>query len=186
MSVLFLGIELPEQVKAALTGYLPAQSMHIRPIKPELFHLTLHYLGRSEPEIVIDAIRSAQVAERCHTFEASVERLGHFGNKEKPSVLWAGVAPSEPLSHLHAALLPVLEECHIAADTRPFRPHITLARGRWRGRPSVPESASIQRFYHRRFNPLLFSVNRFVLFESQVSDQGRAYPVIASFELQTG
>lgn len=184
MSVLFLGLELSETIKADLASYLPTQSKHLRLVKPALFHITLHYLGEIERERVLHVLQQCNQSLVCEPFELTISSLGYFGKKQKPSVLWAGLDPCDALSNLHQALIPVMAACELEVDSRPYHPHITLARGRWRSKPLKEDQDILDTFYRQSFQPIQYRVNSFVLFESKVTEQGRSYPVIQRFNLK--
>lgn len=90
---------------------------------PADWHVTLHFLG-SLPRPRIDAVR-AGLAVPLTPFAL------HFGQTE----LWphglAVLLPStvpEALQQLHARLGLALQDLGLKTDTRPYRPHLTLAR----------------------------------------------------------
>lgn len=186
MSVLFLGIELSEAVKGHLCAYRTDPSRHIKPVNPELFHITLHYLGELKTETIRDEVLRRLAEIEVAPFEITISSLGHFGRKQKPSVLWAGLEPSEALSNLHSALFPAVEACGVKIDSRRYHPHITLARGRWRSKPVRQDHQVLDAFYNQHFASITCVVDSFVLFESQRTEQGRAYPVIQRFPLAEG
>lgn len=93
------------------------------PVKAERLHLTLHFLGD------VPARRLGEVAAGLQTyFEPFDLELGQ-------SEVWPnGVAVLLPahtplqLQRLHAGLSDAVAALGLAVDTRPYRPHITLAR----------------------------------------------------------
>ncbi|UHD15965.1 RNA 2',3'-cyclic phosphodiesterase [Thiocapsa bogorovii] len=96
-----------------------------RAIHPSDFHLTLAFLGPLAPDVlgcaegVADRIRAPEL-------ELELDRVGCFA---RARVLWCGPAcPPETLPALVSDLQVRLATCGLAADPRPYRPHITLAR----------------------------------------------------------
>lgn len=93
------------------------------PVRTERLHMTLHFIGDVEGERMPELADSLQLP-----FEG-------FPLKFERADLWPhGVAVLEPeavpapLAELHAELANVLERLALPVDTRPFRPHVTLAR----------------------------------------------------------
>ena len=109
----------------------------LRWVAPELIHLTLSFLGEvHDPTPVMQALESCH----CVPMDLSVGKLGVFPNLRRPAALWVGVAETREtpgtLNRLQAevaqALLPFAKP-----ESRPFAPHLTLARIRgtpWFGR----------------------------------------------------
>lgn len=96
-----------------------------RAAHPLDLHLTLHFLGELTPEQVQLAVAAADEV-RSHAFSLRIDRVGYFPG---PRALWCG--PSRwptALSKLTSRLGQGLTERGFAPETRPFHPHITLAR----------------------------------------------------------
>jgi 2'-5' RNA ligase len=104
---------------------------------PAKVHLTLRFLGEiaeEETGPVAAALEAACQQARACSFE--LNRLGAFPNPKNPGVIWAGPAePPAALLSLEAGLSAGLEAAGFASESRPFHPHLTLARRRRRGRP---------------------------------------------------
>jgi 2'-5' RNA ligase len=68
-------------------------------------------------------------------FTVAVEGLGVFPDVRAPRVLWVGLADQgEALRRLAADVETALEAIGFAAETKPFHPHLTLARIKERSR----------------------------------------------------
>ncbi len=130
----FVAVDLPEDVERALGAV--AQSLRdaridgLRAVRPDGIHLTLKFLG-DVPETRVDEIGNAvseAVAEH-RQFEVSTGGFGAFPNSRRPQVLWAGIEGRlEPLMRLQAEVDAALAALGFATETRPFHPHLTLAR----------------------------------------------------------
>ncbi|QYF95657.1 RNA 2',3'-cyclic phosphodiesterase [Massilia sp. PAMC28688] len=93
------------------------------PTRTERLHVTLHFLGEVEQAALPHLAASLEVP--CEPFEL---RFGH-------NALWhSGLAVLEPLATppeliaLHARLSAAVTGAGLAVDSRPYRPHVTLAR----------------------------------------------------------
>lgn len=187
---LFVALELPEHLRDeldrrthALRGKLPKA----RWVRPQAMHLTLSFLGETESERLDDLRRELAVA--CATavaMELRLHEIGAFPPRGKARVLWAGLAgadgrPSPALAHLRTAVAEAVERAAgVAPETRPFHPHLTLARCA----PPWPRDA-LERFLSD-FGALpdeAFTVAEGVLFESELHPAGACYRVVGSYPL---
>jgi 2'-5' RNA ligase len=90
---------------------------------PSRWHLTVCFLGPVPPTPGLSA-RLAQVAARTAPVPLELGTAGHFGDR----VLWAGV--SGDLQPLADAVREAALNVGLEVESRPYRPHLTLARGR--------------------------------------------------------
>lgn len=135
----FLGIDLPEDVRSALTVQqflLPLP----RKVAPETMHLTLVFLGDC-PEPALEAAHEGFASLKASAFPLSLQGLGLFGGP-KPRAVWAGVAPSDPLMRLQAKAETIARRAGCPVDSRTYLPHITLGRF---PPPPFPETARLER-----------------------------------------
>jgi RNA 2',3'-cyclic 3'-phosphodiesterase len=128
---LFLAFDLPTAVRNALATLgqrLKPECRAARWVRPESLHVTLKFLGETDPQKV-PAIRAALAPIRSAEPVAMEFRvLGFFPNEFKPRVLWCGVQATPNLVALAAAIEQALEPLGFARETRTFSPHLTLAR----------------------------------------------------------
>ena len=111
-----------------------------KPTPAPRLHLTLHFLGPVVADRV-PALRSALAAATpVRGFELRIDR----------AALWPrGLAVLEPaqvpaaLTRLHAELAEVLIDRGLTPETRPYRPHVTLAR-RATGAIPPPQSFGVR------------------------------------------
>jgi 2'-5' RNA ligase len=124
---LFIAIDLPKAVCFELARLVAEPPPGVRPVPIAQLHLTLHFLGD-----VDETVRAAVVAGlgrvQLDPFSIAIRGTGVFPPRGRPSVLWAGVAPSPALLDLHAAVGGQVEAAGIAVESRPYLPHVTLAR----------------------------------------------------------
>jgi 2'-5' RNA ligase len=158
------------EVVAELTPRLPG----LRWTAPEGWHLTLRFLGPTEPTVLAALEpRLRQAAARCPPAAVPVGGLGMFPERGSPRILWLHVELPDTLRGLQ-------QECEAAAvdlgfppESRSFRSHLTL--GRWRAaapRPALPEV---------RLPPA--RLETLVLFKSELRSTGAVYTALAAFPL---
>lgn len=140
----------------------------------ENYHLTLAFLGEIGEAQARDAIAALDAA--CASMppvELRTEGLGHFG-RPSDATLWLGIAPSPELVELCDRVRAELVAAGIPFDSKPFRPHITLARRARLPRGSMPELVF----------PLSARAARVTLFKSTLTQDGPIYKELYAVELR--
>src|ERR1700754_212487 len=128
---LFVALTPPAAVVEELcraTGALRAQLPALRWARPEQWHLTLTFLGEVDDRSRTDlAERLARVAARAAPLTLSVGAAGRFGDR----VLWMRVhGEIDGLRQLAASVRFAARRARLSVEDRPYRPHLTVARGR--------------------------------------------------------
>src|SRR5436305_11815420 len=102
----------------------------LRWVDPAGIHLTLAFLGELDDQQLAEATQAAELSTRLiPSFEYRLSHPGIFGSPRQPRVIWIGVEePSGNLQLLHHQLNLELAQRGFEIDTRPFAPHLTLAR----------------------------------------------------------
>ncbi len=132
----FIAVELPSnarRVLGRLVESLRGQDLQcLRLVNPDGIHLTLKFLGQVPvPRLhaVADAMNRA--AAGAVPFEIELQGLGGFPNLEAPRVLWVGIGGNPaPLAELAGTIDGELTRLGFPPESRPFAPHLTLARVR--------------------------------------------------------
>lgn len=138
---------------------------------PETFHLTLKFLGPTRKELLIP-IQSvlAAFSGAYPAFTLTVGGIGVFPHVRNARIVWIGIHGQT--AHLTQVVTDLDKKLHaigIPAQSRPFFPHITLARIKKPIRPSVLNPL-IQRF-ESETSPA-FPVNRLVFYKSRLTPEG--------------
>jgi RNA 2',3'-cyclic 3'-phosphodiesterase len=149
-----------------------------RPVKvvAEPLHLTLKFLGDT-PRFMPDAVSAAitEVCSRHARLEFEIAGLGAFPRAERPSVVWAGVSPAEPLAALAAELDAHLEPLGFPPEQRPFHPHVTLARVKGRSPEALAEIMGL--YAGESFGIAVVAEAHF--YQSVLSTDGAEYRLLA-------
>jgi 2'-5' RNA ligase len=133
----FVAIELPEEARGAAAEALQAlrqtevaRSVEARWSRPEGLHLTLHFLGSTEPaslpsiEAALGSLAKAQLP-----FSLCLGGTGCFPSARRPQILWLGIRGAlTEVAALSAAVGQVLGPLGFPPEPRDFTPHLTLAR----------------------------------------------------------
>jgi 2'-5' RNA ligase len=150
--------------------------------RAEKFHVTMKFLGDVPARRAGQLARAAERVAPCYApFTVSLGVCGVFPSRSRPRVLWLGFADG---ADRLAALRDDLEaECareDFPRETRPFHPHITVARLR-----SADADARRLASLHleRGFEPVEFAVAEFTLMRSELGAGGSVYTPLARYEL---
>ena len=176
----FVGLEIPSAIRARLAG-LQAGVPGARWVRPDNLHLTLLFLGELDGAALgdLDQMLASVIAA---PFDLSVSGVGQFGGRRGSRAVWAGVAPSPELEQLQARVASAVARAGIAAETRRFVPHVTLAWLR-----SAPDER-VARFLSD--NAMLqagpWEVRRMVLYSSHAGPDGNDYRPEATYGFGTG
>ena len=184
---LFIAVPLPQQISDRAAACLPLAVPALRPVRPELLHITLAFLGPVADERLVDAIEATRTAiqrDGGHpAFGLTIDHAGRFPPAGRPSVVWLGVgAGRDELTRLAAALIRALTDRSFVLEDRRFSPHLTLARVR----PDAtgPESRTISAAIGALVVPeLRVTVDRIAVVESRLSPAGPRYTTRAEVPL---
>lgn len=174
----FIAIEVPCDFGDEL-AYLSRQLACTVPgrfMRRETYHLTLAFLGEigeMESHLVIEAMD--EVAEDGRPLGLAPTGLGTFG-KPADCTVWLGISPAPELMGTAADLRRALTERGIAFDTKPFRPHITLARRAKLPRGTLPALDF----------PAPAQAQHMTFYKSTLSAEGATYKPLYSVDLEQG
>lgn len=173
----FIAISLPDEAKielgrvaAALAHQMPARS--VRWVKPELIHVTLRFLGKTAvTQLPIIAAELDHVAANHAPFSLHLNGLGCFPNRQRPRVIWAGLAGElAQVKALKQGIDEVLSPLGWEQGKRPFRAHLTLGR--------VKDSHKLRGVaWGAEVEQALVPVTAVHLIESQLRPAGPVYTV---------
>ncbi|MFM8986567.1 MAG: RNA 2',3'-cyclic phosphodiesterase [Planctomycetia bacterium] len=173
---LFVAIDLPADVQRRLLRLVPAAS-GVRPVAAGQVHLTLHFLG-GVAAAAVEPLTTALAGVAWHGFPLVLAGGGRFPPRGPASVLWVGVRESGPLRGLHSALAAAMRDHGLPVETRPFVPHVTVARlARHAGRAAVDDFLRAA----DQLEPLEVGVDRFHLYRSDRGPAGQVHAVLRSF-----
>lgn len=180
---LFLAIELPREVReriAELQAELRPRLRLARWVPPSNVHLTLRFLGETSADVAqrIGKRLEEELVSRA-AFVLKFRGVGAFPSARRPRVLWIGTleAPRE-LFRLQSVVEEAARVEGFSPETRPFEPHLTIARFRRpeRGLERVLASIGQPSFGEMR-------VSELVCFESRLCPSGASYSPLARFEI---
>ena len=177
---LFVGIALAGAVVRELesaVSRLRSSDSGLRWTEPDSWHITLQFLGNTTPE-QYDCLM-ARLSEVRH--EPVHVQLGSLGCFDRAGVFFADVAATSGLAALGRSVLAATGGCGFATETRPFHPHITLARSKGQGRGAELRAFAARMRGKPAFTP--FTAREFLLYESHLGVERARYEVRGRFPL---
>ena len=178
---LFIALDIPADVRTGLTSYMErARTMaaEARWARVEGLHVTLQFVGHVD-DAVVEQIKAALRSIKAAPFQVKFAGVGFFPNPNAGRVFWAGVDGGNHLARLASTTDAALEELGFPSETKPYHPHLTLARAS--SRPL------------RGLKPLLdepppqfgtMTAREFFLYQSQPQKGGSKYTKLERFELE--
>jgi 2'-5' RNA ligase len=160
-----------------LAGYLDAcraLAPDFRWVAADSLHLTVRFLGGVEYDR-LEALAGSLRALRFEPFTMSLGDLGTFGRGTAVRVTWLALAAGgDQLRRLAAEVEARCSAHGFEPETRPYNPHLTLARARQRrgGRlPELPPPPELPGW----------TVAGFRLYRSRLGPGGASYSVLEEF-----
>jgi len=189
---LFVAIEISEPVAAntlSLIARLQSTAAGLAPqarvtwVTGDRLHITVQFIGHVD-EAKADAIRSALASPLPITpFDLTVAGVGTFPPRGNPRVVWAGLTGGrDRLITVGRLVGERLAAAGVAAEERPYNPHLTLARVRdaagLRAQALVARAGDIDLGTTR--------VDAITLFESRLSPKNPEYVALQRVGFDAG
>ncbi len=184
----FIAIELPDELKVKLRQLgagLPArQATWLKWVDPDSIHLTLKFLGNIPADRTDEILLAMEKATReVPSFQLEVKDLGVFPNPKRVQVAWVGISGEiDKLGPLQQRLESNLALLGFAPETRPFTPHLTLARVRNQASPEEQRKFG-ELITGTRFEAGIIKVTAISLMRSQLTRAGAIYSRIGLAKL---
>ena len=184
MPRLFVAVSIPPAQRKELAS-LRDEELEARWVAEDNYHITVRFIGDVEAERVpafeaalaeVQAPPLAKVTPREMSVRGSGLRV--FPSYRKPRVLVVRVERDENTRIVQEDVERVLQEVGLQPETRPFRPHITIARFRRVDRSRVRSFVN----EHDDFGLTPFLARGFTLLESKPGPRGPTYEAVAHFE----
>ena len=178
---LFCAVSLGEPVAskaAAAAARAQRLAKDAKWAKAEGFHLTLFFFGWVEAERLPELEKAlAGAADGQPAMRLGVRGSGTFGSSKKPRVLWLGLTGDlAPLSQLQSRVSAAVTP----PESRPFAPHLTLARARDpRGDPALAKCREAL----AELDCGETTVAALELYRSELSPKGSHYTLLSSWPL---
>ena len=174
---LFVGVPLADEVIEELSTIsmrLRSSDDGLRWSTPESWHITLQFLGNTpQYECIVAQLREL----RSPAVAIQLEGLGFF---ERAGIFFAGVRLTPQLATLQENVTAATSLCGFVPETRPYHPHITLARSKKKGARGLRD---LKNRIHREPAFTHFAAETIALYESLVRPGGSHYEIREQFGL---
>ena len=199
----FLAVELSQELRAELATVQQELKHRIEPemkrdmriswARPASIHLTLKFLGDMD-EQVVDSLRAAleQAIGSQIAVNVPLERLGAFPRPQSPRVLWIGPsenwekgAEAKRVAEIHGAIEQACEDLSFLRETKPFSPHLTVARIKV-GERQVGVALAKSGALDRPLSLGSLAVESVVLMKSELKSTGSVYTKLWDVRVRAG
>jgi RNA 2',3'-cyclic 3'-phosphodiesterase len=180
----FFAVRIPENTKLIMKDHMEKIKERVpfsRWVHYMDLHITLAFLGSASPDKLAEAtknVKAALIDEPALTL--NINKLGFFGSVDSPRVFWADSEESHELKTIRQKVFSACEKAGFQLETRPFRPHITLAR-KWSGAHPFDKDM-LDLWNDLQPNPLLFLAGDVVLYQTHLNKTPK-YEAINIFPL---
>ena len=178
---LFTGLDLPPDVIRNLDGLMARlrPAARIQWSSPANLHVTTKFIGEWPPARLEELKTALGRLGSRHPIRLAIRQLGFFPNAHSPRLFWCGIeAPG--LDGLAADTDAATSQLGGARATRPFSPHLTLARIKDR-LDLEPLRQAIAGLPSLEFGQ--FESRTFFLYQSALKPTGSVYTKLAEFPL---
>ncbi len=187
-SRIFVAFAIPEVQRTRLgrlQGLIAPELPNARWVTPEMFHVTLAFLG-DVPDLDLNPVCRAVVAacEGVPPFTVNLQSLGAFPDPAKPRVAWVGLTGPgmDELATLQAAVAGAVAEAGYPAEDDRFHPHLTIGRIKAKKGEELDMTPLVAHF--RTWSAGNFAVNAVATYASTITPEGPAYMTLASTTLR--
>jgi 2'-5' RNA ligase len=189
---LFVALDIPEDIRQRLADYVQRSQQlvpSVRFVRVDGLHITLKFLGETQK---LAAICEALEKIEHPGFPVTIAGTGFFPNATHPRIFWAGIDAPQILPTLAQKIDVACAELGFATETRPFTPHLTLARsgsgnphgsGLQGSRPLETLANKLTQEEAPHFG--MMDATHYHLYESQLHPRGAIYKKIATFPLKS-
>ena len=183
----FCAIEIPSLTRQRVLHHITKLRASVPDVRASWsreisIHLTLKFFGEI-PEALVNNLGAAisRSVSGVVSFPILIADSGVFPQPRDPRVLWIGVTDLKgQLTNLHERLETEFEKEGFPRDTRPFHPHLTLARLR-----NQRGARDIARVHEElSFPPEEITVTELLLIRSELSSKGSKYTTISKHPLK--
>ncbi len=191
----FVAVELDASLRQALVQaqarlrsrleQAAGPGVRVQWVRPDSIHLTLKFLG-DIPEERVGEIRTALTGAVARQVRLSVpaEGLGAFPDARAPRVLWVGLLERDgALTRLASEVETALVAIGFAPESKPFHPHLTLARIKERSR-DVGRALSRGGLLEQDMKPGALAVDAVCLMQSELRPSGAVYTELCRLPLK--
>ena len=154
----------------------------IKWVEDHNIHITLKFLGDTEIKKIPDIERVLQQVASIHSpIAIQLVKLGLFGSRYDPKVIWVGIEPYDHLVMLMKDLQAELKTIGYEPDRQNIVPHLTIGRIK-----EIKDKQLFQRIIEkfREISSKEMIVPECILYESILKKEGPVYLILKTFPFQ--
>ncbi len=183
---IFIAIDISDEARRQIAAYVEdlrraAGRARVKWERPDKLHLTLKFLGDTDPSRIKRVEDAVERVAQLHTpLDAEVAGTGVFPNAAAPAIMWLGVSEtSGQIAAIATGIEKEFAKPGYKREKRSFHPHITIARIR------DPRAARHLSKIHleNEFGPIAFDVRNITIYESKLLPTGSIYSVVSEHAL---
>jgi RNA 2',3'-cyclic 3'-phosphodiesterase len=180
---LFTGLDLSEESRELLERLLDGLRplAHLKWSAIYNLHITTKFIGEWRPERLEELKAALARVGKRENVSITIQGLGWFPNPHNPRVFWAGIQGGSALAMLALDIDSAVEPLGIPRETRPFSPHLTLARVK-EAAPLQELRQAIAKLESVEFG--CFTADRFFLYLSEPGAAGPVYTKVSEYPFQ--
>lgn len=181
----FIAVPISEATKVFIHHWIEANKSDLRFktwVHQEDYHITLAFLGHVEVngQLRLLSERVKEIVASIPSFVLSLKGLDVFGRQDSPRIFWAAIENSSPLHYLQKQVFHACNDVGFKLDSKPFHPHITLAR-KWISEKPYVQTTKLQHVFENE--NLTFLIENIHLYQTHL-DQIPKYESIEVFSLK--
>ena len=181
----FVSIDLDdEQVLSrveSIISSLKSIGGDLKPVERENIHLTLKFLGDINKAKLAE-VRKALSAVKFQPFQLEIKGAGAFPSLNRMNVIWVGIGEGwTQVQQIFEQIETLLHGQGFSRETRPFSPHVTIARVR-SSRKKDETAAFLSHLSEESFGT--FNAQHVRLKQSVLSPSGPAYSTLFEVNAQ--
>jgi len=187
----FLALDPPENIKEQIFSiYSPLKNkynFHIKWIPVQNLHITVKFLGNVSNSLLKKIIQRFNSLNLNLNINLVLNTCGVFPVKGIPRILWVSFIEKpvdNKLFQLNQLVEKEMNNLGFAHEKRGFKPHITIARFKFKERPNADE---FNRFLNKlklnleQISEISFKIDNLSLFKSELTPKGAIYSIIEQF-----
>lgn len=166
----FFAVDIPEETKQIMKEHCEQLKRKIpfsHWVYYEDLHITLAFLGGAPSDKLKRAEKNVAEAVRdSNSLKLAINKLGIFRRNDSPRIFWADTIECNELQALGKQVYTACKDAGFDLESRPFRPHITIAR-KWQGEEPF-QSEILDIWKELQPEPLKFNASTVVLYQTHL------------------
>ena len=193
---LFVALDIDDEIRDRIIRFVDGVrnfAPDVRWIRPDSLHVTLKFIGE-QPDEALEPLKRVLATIGASAPAIAFRGYGFFPAPKSARVFWVGMEAAPELAMLASSIDQKTTALGVAAENRPYSPHLTLARGPGgSGSPRRQKNDKPNHAFQHLHEKLAalpmpefgtMTPREFFLYRSQLSPKGSTYTKLASVQLR--